>query len=132
MHPYLRAYMAGITVPTMVVPFILGALVVQHASAHPYHIEDVLIFPLALVPNIWGLWNVLLLRLRRNRDISTGVAGAALPFVLAPGGYILQLAVGQMVWTPALFAIAFPVVLIGYYLLWKHVVAWLNDLLGVG
>jgi hypothetical protein len=132
MHPYLRAYMAGITVPTMVVPFILGALVLQHTSAHPYHIEDVLIFPLALVPNVWGLWNVLLLRLRKNRDVPTGIAGAALVLVLAPAGYLLQLAVGQMVWTPTLFAIGFPVALIGYYLLWKHVVAQLNDLLGVG
>jgi hypothetical protein len=132
MHPYLRAYIAGITVPTIVAPFIIAALVLQHTSAHAYHVEDVLVFPLGLVPNVWGLWNVLVVWLRRRREISTGLAGALLVLVITPAGYAVQLALGRMLWTPTLFAIGFPVALIGYYLAWKYFVAALNDMLGVG
>jgi hypothetical protein len=132
MRPYLRAYMAGITVPTIVAPFIIAALALQHTSAHPFHIEDVLIFPVGLVPNAWGLWNMLFLRVRASRELPAGLAGAALVLVLAPAGYFVQLAVGKMIWTPTLFAIGFPVALVGYYLAWKYFVAGLNDMLGVG
>jgi hypothetical protein len=37
-----------------------------------------------------------------------------------------------MVWTPTAFAIGFPVALVVYYLAWKHVVGFFNELVGVG
>jgi hypothetical protein len=75
---------------------------------------------------------VLLLQVRKNRELSIGLAGSVLVMVLAPAGYAVQLALGRMLWTPTLFAIGFPVALIAYYLAWKHFVGRLNEMLGVG
>ena len=59
MRPFLRAYMAGITLPTMIVPLVVAALAMQHSAQRGFHLADVLIFPVGLAPNAWGLWNVL-------------------------------------------------------------------------
>jgi hypothetical protein len=132
MHPYLRAYMAGIALPTMVVPLAVIGLSVLQPAGHPFHVEEVLIFPIGLVPNAWGLWNMLYVRLRTARDINPGLYGALLVLVLAPGALGIQAAIGKFLWTPGLFAVALPMVLAAYYLAWKHIVARFNDILGVG
>lgn len=132
MHPYLRAYMSGIALPTMVVPLVLVGLSLKGSTGHEFHIEDVLIFPLGLVPNAWGLWNMLYVWLRRRRDIAVGVYGASLVVLLAPAALGLQLVLGKVIWTPGLFAIGFPIAVIAYYLAWKFVVGRFNDALGIG
>ena len=132
MHPYLRAYCSGIALPTMIVPVVIAGLALQHPTGHPFHVEDVLIFPIGLVPNAWGLWNMLYVRLRQRREIPIGPYGAALVLILAPGALGIQLALGKMLWTPSLFAIGLPVTLAVYYLAWKHAVARFNDVLGIG
>jgi hypothetical protein len=132
MHPYLRAYLSGIALPTMVVPVVIAGLSLQHPGGHAFHIEDAVIFPIGLVPNAWGLWNMLYVRLQRRREIPIGPFGAALVFVLAPMAFGIQVALGKMLWTPAFFAIGFPMTLAGYYLAWKHVVARFNGALGIG
>jgi hypothetical protein len=132
MRPYLRAYMAGIALPTMIVPLVIAALAVQHPAERGFHLEDVVIFPIGLAPNAWGLWNMLHLWARRYRDIPLGPFGVALVLVLAPAAYALQLALGKMLWTPALVAVGMPITLVLYYLAWRHVVARFNTLLGIG
>jgi hypothetical protein len=132
MHPYLRAYLAGIALPTMVMPVVIVGLSLLQPTGHPFHIEDVLIFPIGLVPNAWGLWNMLYLWLRQRRELPAGPYGAGLVLVLAPGALGIQLALGTMIWTPTLFAIGLPMALALYYLVWKHVVARINDILGIG
>jgi hypothetical protein len=132
MHPYLRAYLAGIALPTMVVPVVIVGLSLQHPNGHPFHIEDVLIFPIGLVPNAWGLWNMLYVWLRRRREVPVGLYGAALVLLLAPAAFGIQLALGKFLWTPTLFAVGLPVTLGGYYLAWKYIVARFNDVLGIG
>jgi hypothetical protein len=132
MHPYLRAYLAGIALPTMVVPVVVAALSLQHPTGHSFHIEDVLIFPIGLVPNAWGLWNMVYVWLRRRHEVPIGLHGAALVLLLAPAAFGIQLALGKILWTPTLFAIGLPMTLAAYYLAWKHVVARLNDVLGIG
>ena len=132
MHPYFRAYLAGIALPTLVIPLVIAGLTLQHSNAHPFHIEDVLIFPIGLVPNAWGLWNMLHLRLRARWEVPTGVFGAALVLILAPGAYAIQMALGKMLWTPTLIAIGLPMTLVLYYLVWKYLVAAFNDMLGIG
>jgi hypothetical protein len=132
MHPYLRAYLAGIAFPTAVLPLVVLGLAVHSPSTHGFHTEDVIVFPMAIVPNAWGLWNALHVRACRQRDVPIGPFGAALVLVLAPVGYAIQLALGKTLWTPGLFAVGFPLTLAAYYLAWKHVVARLNDLLGIG
>jgi hypothetical protein len=132
MHPYLRAYLAGIALPTMIIPIVIAGLAILHPTGHGFRIEEVAIFPIGLVPNAWGLWNMLYARLRARRELSSGPFGAALVFVLAPLAYGIQYALGKMLWTPELFAIGLPMALVGYYLAWKVVVARFNDILGVG
>lgn len=132
MHPYLRAYMSGIALPTMVMPLVVTVLTLVRPGGHAFHVEELLIFPIGLVPNAWGLWNVLYVWLRRRVEIPVGLYGAALVLLLAPAAFGLQVALGKMLWTPALVAAGLPVMLSGYYLVWKYVVARFNDILGVG
>ena len=55
-HPYLRAYMAGISVPT---PFLLIPLTAFSVARFVYNIpvpvERVIIFPMAIIPNLFGI-----------------------------------------------------------------------------
>jgi hypothetical protein len=132
MHPYLRAYLSGIALPTMVMPAVVLGLSILHPAAHGFHVEDVLIFPIGLVPNAWGLWNMLYVFLRKRLEIAVGFYGAALVLVIAPAAFGVQLALGKMLWTPGLAAVGVPITLVMYYLAWKYVVARINDVLGVG
>lgn len=133
-HPYLRAYMAGIVVPTA---FLLIAMtvftIVRYVYNVPFQIERVIVFPMAIVPNVWGLWNMLYLALGSRRWISLGLYGALLPFLLAPLGFALTRIVHFDI--PSFLLHAFPYGFLGgiaiYYLLWKHLVGFFNDLLGI-
>ena len=59
-HPYLRAFLAGVFVPTLVLPLLLtGFIVVRLVLQFPVPIERGIIFPMALVPSLWGIWNML-------------------------------------------------------------------------
>jgi hypothetical protein len=50
-HPYLRAYLAGIFVPTLVLPLLLTVfIVVRIVLKAPVPIEQAMIFPMAVVP----------------------------------------------------------------------------------
>jgi hypothetical protein len=133
-HPYLRAYLAGIAIPTA---FLLvattGYTIIRYVYNLPVPIERVIVFPMAAVPNAWGLWNVLYRAFLASRRVSLGLFGGALPLLLAPCGYfvasLLGFAVPPHVLSVAPFAL--PVVLIIYYLVWKHFVGFLNAELGV-
>ncbi len=131
-HAYLRAYMAGIAVPT---PLLLIGLTVFAIARYGFHlalpVERMIVFPLAVVPNLWGLWNMLYLRLRAGPHLPLGLHGGILPFILAPAGILLARAFGfQNVLTP-LLGVLFPIGVILYYLIWKLVVGFLNELLGI-
>jgi hypothetical protein len=132
MHPYLRSYLAGIALPTMLLPLVLAGLLLFHPTGHTFRVEEVAIFPMGLVPNAWGLWNMLYVRLRRTREIPAGAYGALLLLVLVPLAYAVQLGLGKVLWTPGTFALGFPVAFVAYYVAWKTVVSRLNDLLGIG
>jgi hypothetical protein len=140
-HPYVRAYMAGIVVPT------LFLLVIMTISAyHRYYFEvpnqfviplsgrpldRAIIFPMAVVPNVWGLWNVLYLALRHRVRMPLGVHGALLPLVLMPGGVALTRAldVFTIQWRFALPMV--PIAMATYYLAWKYFVGFLNEEVGI-
>ena len=80
-HPYLRAYLAGIFVPTLVLPLILaGFITVRLVLALPIPIERFIIFPMAVVPSLFGLWNMLYLgRIRALTCPSALTAPSCLP-----------------------------------------------------
>ncbi|HEX4758022.1 MAG TPA: hypothetical protein VH308_08565 [Terracidiphilus sp.] len=144
-HPYLRAYLAGIFVPTLVLPLILtGFIIVRLVLALPVPIERFVIFPMAVVPSLFGLWNMLYLGAHLRRHVPLGVHGAILPFLGAPTGAfiascfgMLQFGANGITWfrvvhVPyALLAIFFLAGVAGYYLVWKYVVGLLNRVIGI-
>src|SRR5579862_2403058 len=144
-HPYLRAFLAGAFVPTLVLPVMLtGFIVLRLVLEVPFPFERGLVFPLALVPSLWALWNMLWLGSRARTHLPIGVHGALLPLLLAPCGAMLAaclgiLTLGQngVTWFHSLYmpylviGPCFVGALAGYYLLWKYIVAWVNRILGI-
>ena len=131
---YLKAYLAGIAIPTgFLLLFVSGFTLARHVWLVPAPAERVIIFPMAVLPNLWGVWNVLLAWVRGRYPVSSGAFGALLPFVVAPLAYVIARIAG--VELPSLlirlFPVAFVAVVATYYLLWKHVVRFLNELVGV-
>lgn len=140
-HPYLRAYMAGIVVPTV---FLLLLAAVD--AYHKYYFEvsnqfviplasrpldRALLFPMAIVPNVWGLWNMLYLRLHPGARFGIGMHGALLVLLLIPGGIALARLFDafSIQWRFALPM--FPVGMAVYYLAWKYLVGFLNEEVGI-
>ena len=144
-HPYLRAYMAGAMVPTVFMLFVLTMFCVARFVYHvPVPIERVIVFPMAIVPNLFGVWNMLYVALRSRRHLRIGLHGAVLPFILAPLGFAIATSLGflaatsqGLVWFEVLripylrLGLIFPTVVIVYYLVWKHLIGSLNELLGI-
>ena len=144
-HPYLRAYMAGTFVPSLALlvaltVFTLTRLVLQV----PIPLERVIIFPMALVPNAFGLWNMLYVWSRPHRHLPIGLHGALLPLILvsigtfsAVGGGFLAIGAHGVTWFQTvsvsylLVALWFLGALVLYYLVWKYVVGFLNQVLGI-
>jgi hypothetical protein len=128
-HTYLRAYMAGITVPTIVLLGVAtGFCLIRYALNLPVPIERVIVFPMAVVPNLWGLWNMLFVALRSRSRLSIGLFGALLPILLGPLGFLLTRILDFPV--PGFVAHALPIVapiaLLVYYFAWKYLVGFLN------
>jgi hypothetical protein len=144
-HPYLRAYMAGIVVPTLVLLLVLtGFVIARIVYRVPVPIERVIVFPMALVPNLFGLWNMFYLWLRPRPHLPIGFHGALLPLILAPCGFALASALGfvtlgsgglvcfeQDIIPYRYIALAFAIGLIVYYLVWKYLVRFFNEVLGI-
>lgn len=132
-HPLLRAYLAGICVPTI---FLLVVATLFTLIRYVYHvsvpIERVIVFPMAGVPNLWGMWNLFHFVYFRQR-VSLGIFGALLPLLLAPLGYgitrLLDFSIPHHVL--AMAPAALPVGMILYYLVWKYLVSSLNAELGI-
>jgi hypothetical protein len=144
-HPYLRAYMAGISVPT---PLLLVALTLFSIARFIYNVpipvERVIIFPMAIVPNLFGVWNVLHLASRAHTRLPLGIHGAILPFIMAPSGFLLGRSLGFLKVTGYGFtyfdvveihyvhvALGFTVVLVVYYLIWKYLIGFFNQVAGI-
>jgi len=140
-HPYLRAYMAGVVVPTT---FLLIIMAVYAYNRYYFEVSSqfviplpaapldrAVMFPMAVVPNVWGAWNMLHLALRSRLRLSLGLHGALLPLLLMPAGFALarSLDVFDIQWQYALPMA--PVGMAIYYLAWKHLVGFLNREVGI-
>jgi hypothetical protein len=140
-HPYLRAYMAGIVTPTLFLLVVMtldayhrfyfevSSQFVLGLSAKP--LERALLFPMAIVPNLWGVWNILYLAMRPRMRMPLGVHGALLLVLLVPGGMALASALDAFTiqWRFALPMA--PIGLTVYYLAWKYLVGFLNEEMGI-
>lgn len=133
-HPYLRAYMAGITVPTMFLLVMLSVVVsLRSFSAFPVPLDQFVVFPMAVVPNAWGVWNVLRLASGEAGRLPLGWHGALLAVLLPLLGYAVTTALGLQLphFSTGALGVAWIVAVTVYYLVWKHLVGFLNELLGV-
>jgi len=133
-HTYLRAYLAGIAVPTVFLLVIMtGYCVLRYAYDFPVPVERVIVFPMAVVPNLWGLWNVAFIALRSRWQLNIGLHGALLPILLAPLGIVVTSLLNFSI--PGFAAHAFPILaplaLILYYFAWKYLVGFLNGVVGL-
>src|SRR5262245_7991028 len=92
-HPYLRAYMAGITFPTAFLPLLVAIEHLTHQM--PRQMEWIFILQLIIIPNGFGLWNMLFVKLHKHWLHPIGLHGAAFPFlVAAPIGMTLGVSLG--------------------------------------
>ncbi len=145
-HPHLRAYMAGIALPTAFLLVALAAFCVgRFVMQIPVPIERVIVFPMALIPNLWGVWNMVYTALRKRHRWDIGLHGAILTAILAPIGYVGGTLLGFLKTTAqgftyfdavhvpfARIGIILPVVIAIYYLAWKYVVGFLNRVVEIG
>jgi hypothetical protein len=133
-HPLLRAYLAGTAIPTVFLLVIMtGYTCARYVWNIPLPIERVIVFPMAFVPNLWGLWNLLHAAFLAPRHIPLGPFGCTLPLLLAPLGYVvaglLEFPIPHHVLS--LVPIGLPIGMILYYLAWKYFVSFLNAELGI-
>jgi hypothetical protein len=133
-HPYLRAYLAGIAVPTFfLLVIMMGYTLLRYVYNFPVPVERVIVFPMAVVPNAWGLWNLLFVALRSRLQLSIGLFGALLPLLLAPLGIIVASLLNFSIlhFAAHAFPIAALVALLVYYFAWKYLVGFLNRVLEI-
>jgi hypothetical protein len=140
-HPYLRAYMAGIVVPTL---FLLVFMTID--AYHVFYLEvpsqfvfglparpleRAILFPMAVVPNLWGVWNMVYLATKSRTRLPLGVHGSLLVVLLIPSVTTLGRVLG--VFTVQLWFVlpAVPVGMAVYYLAWKFLVRFLNAEMGI-
>lgn len=131
-HRYLRAYMCGIVVPTV---FLLVAMfaftMARYVYKVPIQIERVIVFPMAVIPNLWGLWNMLYVRLSESYRIPIGLHGPLLVGLIVPLGFGLAKLIGFEFPFHRLVIVGIPTALAAYYLAWKYIVSFLNRTLDV-
>jgi hypothetical protein len=119
-------------------------IVVRIVLEVPVPIEQAMIFPMAVVPLLFGLWNMLWLGSHTRTHLPIGLHGAVLPLLMAPVGALLATSLGVLVmgshgvvWFQAcsvpyaLIAPCFLAALAAYYLVWKYIVGFLNRGLGI-
>jgi hypothetical protein len=133
--------MAGIVVPTL---FLLVVVAVYAYERYYFEVpsqfvlgypalplDRAFLFPMAIVPNAWGLWNMLYLAVRPRVRVPLGIFGSLLVLILVPGGVALTRLVDAF---PIQMDLALPMIPIGmlvYYLAWKYAVGPLNAEMGI-
>ena len=108
-HPYLRAYMAGICLPTILLLIAMMAFTLARFVYNvPIPIERIIVFPMAAVPNAWGGWNMLYLRFGSHRW-PLALHGAPLPVLLIPLGVALARLLDIEIITAGVVAVFAPI-----------------------
>jgi hypothetical protein len=131
-HRYLLAYMAGALLPTWFMLVLLCIFLTARFAYGHVEVERLVPFPMAVVPNLWGLWNLLFFAFAVKRRLSLGAWGALLPLILIPAGLVLTRVFDVLLLTPAQALVALPLLAGFYYLLWKHIVGYFNAVAGLG
>jgi hypothetical protein len=86
---------------------------------------------MAIVPNAWGLWNMLYLALRSRVRLPVGIFGSLLVLLLVPGGVLLTRLFDAFTIQMELAVPMIPIGMLVYYLAWRYAVGPLNAELGI-
>ena len=110
----------------------------------PVPIERVIVFPMALIPNLFGVWNMLYVGLRSHSrlvDRRAWCTAAVCPHPVGPHtGHRTRIVQIDQDGVEAFQAVrlpfstgvfVLPVVVVVSYLVWKYIVGFLNDLVGI-
>ena len=129
-NPFLRAYLAGVALPSLFVCAV-AVVVALNFSAIPGSIERAMLFPMAINPFMWGAWNALYVGVRRRWHIPISWFGALLAVLLIPSGVVLAQTLALTFVTARGAAVALVPTATVYFVLWASVVARLNRFVGV-
>ena len=127
-HRYLRAYTAGIALPTLALLVVMAVFTVARFH-YEISVPNIIVFPMALIPNLWGVWNMLYVVLKDRFRLPIGLHGAGLVILIGGIGYGFARLNG--VEPPPWAAFGPLAALVGYYLAWNYVVGFLNRALDV-
>jgi hypothetical protein len=94
-------------------------------------IERVIVFPMALIPNLWGVWNMFYVWLRRRSRMPIGLHGALLVILIVPIGLVAANVLGFGLPQHPLVIVGPAAAMAAYYLVWKYIVNFLNGLLDI-
>jgi len=133
--------MAGIMVPTIVL-LVIMAIDAYHVfylevpsqfifglPARP--LERTILFPMAVVPNLWGAWNVLWVATKDRTHLPVGAHGSLLVAIIVPAGIVLARTTELFDLQMGYAVLALPVGMAMYYLAWKFLVGSLNAEVGI-
>lgn len=127
---YLRAFIAGMILPSIFLPiFLVIVTVLRQSDALPLHF-------FYLLPIIWGVWNVLYFSYFRynfpsNKTLRLLLTGAILGLLIAIYG-VFWLDLPTLFHFPeSLHCLPILIVPVVYALLWSLVVRPLNDIVGL-
>jgi hypothetical protein len=124
--------MAGVLLPNLFLLIGVLLLVLLHpVYTMPAPFEKFVIFPMAVVPNLWGIWNTLFIAMALKRWIPMGAWGALLPFIILASALGLERALDISVFTIKDTMFVLPVAVPVYYLIWKYAVRFFNRVVGL-
>jgi hypothetical protein len=129
-HRYVRAYLAGSALPTLVVSA-AGLIAVVFFDRLEPPVQRALLLPVAINPAIWGFWNVLWVALGPRRRVQIGWHGAVLAVLLIGVGVLLARPLSVPEVTPERGGIVLLPTGFAYYLLWRYGVSFLNSVVCV-
>jgi hypothetical protein len=130
LHQYVRAYLAGIALPTLVV-CVAGSMAVIFFDRLEPSIQRALLLPIATNPVLWGFWNVVWVALPPRSRFQIGWHGAILGVLLIGIGVLLAARLHVSEVTPQRAGMALIPTALTYYLLWRYGVSFLNALVGL-
>ena len=135
-HLFLRAYIAGIVPPTamsLLIYLVLYLLALSHSliTVRLPPVENVIVFPLVVIPNMWGIWNGI--RAVMTRRLPLAIHGALLPIINFALAYVMIRTTNFTVSTQMMRfgPVSLLMTMAFYYLIWKYVVGFLNTLVDV-
>lgn len=125
--------MAGIVPPTAMSLVVYVLMTLGHSlfAIQLPPAESIIIFPLVVVPNMWGIWNGI--RAVMTKRLPLALHGALLPVINFGLGYVMISATNFSISTQIMRfgAVSLLMTMAIYYLVWKFVVGFLNTLVDV-